>query len=792
MKLSTKILLLIAPVILISAAASSYIIYSTQKNSFIKRENNVLQLNMEKLAGHFRQSRSFLHSYAYTLTQSDMVKRYFLTEQNLSRDLELVNNLREAIYFLQDGDESYTGLAILDSDRKLSYYADNSDDSLAQIDENILEFVDQHYQDTLETSSTNYIQNSQGEGMLVHYEMLDNEMAPPTISSQFNDVFFVVASVSLDKFTALRKQIEFDYQTSLFFTPIAVSLENGVTHSIKLAPELYATVDPAQFLLENKLDSIWNKLSLSFALSAFITVVLLLILLSRNVITPITRLDRQLQQVEKKQRKNIERLGTRDELGRLSQRFYDMYQELDNTYQQTKLLAENDQLTHIANRHQFQTFVQQSLPKPGSNTETWVLYFDLDNFKFVNDTYGHQIGDSILVCFAKRISAICTHYKTEFDAHCMPARLSGDEFVVYINAPTDKGNIAHRFSDDLLIPLQKGFVTQSGSFPITVSIGIATYPNDGYSIEKLLSNADTAMYQAKRAGKNQFADYSRDLDKAIQRQANIERALRDKNFDDEFKLVYMPYMDSTGSHIIGVEALLRWHSKQLGLVPPDEFIPIAEQTGLFEIVDCWVIQNAFASFHRLQAQFTHSIQLSINLSSAGIETTHLAEFIDEQAKMNTIPPSLIDFEITETFYSNSQGFPLLNELSRMGYRLAIDDFGSGYTSITQLVQYPTQKIKLDKAFLDTLIKTDNQNIVKPIIGLCHAQGKKVTAEGIETKDMHQWLQEAQCDMLQGYYFGKPMPLEELHEWYRQHQLSLIHNSKNPTHEIRRYCITEPS
>lgn len=299
MKLSTKILLLIAPVILISAAASSYIIYSTQKNSFIKRENNVLQLNMEKLAGHFRQSRSFLHSYAYTLTQSDMVKRYFLTEQNLSRDLKLVNNLREAIYFLQDGDESYTGLAILDSNRKLSYYADNSDDSLAQIDENILEFVDQHYQDTLETSSTNYIQNSQGEGMLVHYEMLDNEMASPTTSHQFNDVFFVVASVSLDKFTALRKQIEFDYQTSLFFTPVAVSLENGVTHSIKLAPELYATVDPAQFLLENKLDSIWNKLSLSFALSAFITVVLLLILLSRNVITPITRLDRQLQQVEK-------------------------------------------------------------------------------------------------------------------------------------------------------------------------------------------------------------------------------------------------------------------------------------------------------------------------------------------------------------------------------------------------------------------------------------------------------------------------------------------------------------
>ncbi|WP_390904532.1 putative bifunctional diguanylate cyclase/phosphodiesterase [Vibrio pomeroyi] len=770
MKLSTKILLLIAPVILISTATSSYIIYSTQKSSFIKREDNALQLSMEKLAGYFRQSRSFLNSYSYTLTKSDMVKNYFMVDDNPNRELELIDNLHETIQLLQDGDDSFTGLALLDGDRTLSYYAENSSDPFAKMDPKVLEFIDHQYHATLATSSTNYIQNSEGEGMLVHYEVLDKKTVSTPISYQLNNVFFVVVSVSLDKFNSLRKQIEFDYQTSLFFTPTPVTLGHELTQTVKLAPELYATLDPAQFLLDNKLKSIWNELSLSFALSAFVSVTLLLILLSRCVISPITRLDRQLQQVEKKQRKNIERLGTNDELGRLSQRFYDMYQELDNTYQQTKVLAENDQLTKIANRRQFQSFVEQSLPKPNSNTYTWVLYLDLDNFKFVNDKYGHQIGDSILVSFAQRITDICALYQDKYCAHCMPARLSGDEFVVYINAPAHSGNVAHDFSEKLLEPLQKGFITESGSFPITVSIGIATYPNDGYSIEKLLSNADTAMYQAKRAGKNQFADYSLDLDKTIQRQASIEQALREKNFDEEFKLVYMPYMDSSGSEVIGVEVLLRWKSSHLGLVPPNEFIPIAEQTGLFELVDRWVIKNAFASFHQLQAQFDHSIQLSINLSSAGIETTHLAEFIDQHAGIQNIPPSLIDFEITETFYSNSQGFPRLNELSRMGYRLAIDDFGSGYTSITQLVEYPTQKIKLDKGFLETLIETDNQNIVKPVIELCHAQGKTVTAEGIETKEMHKWLQDAQCDMLQGYYFGQPMPLQELNEWYRAHQL----------------------
>ena len=769
MKLSTKILLLIAPVILISTAASSYIIYSTQKNSFIKREDNALQLSMEKLAGHFRQSRSFLNSYSYALTKSDMIKRFFLAEENPSQELALIDDLHETVKLLQDGDDSFTGLALLDSDRTVSYYAENSRDPFAEMDPKVLEFVEHQYQEKQTTSSTDYIQNSQGEGVLVHYEVLDKKSVSAPISEQLNDVFFLVVSVSLDKFNSLRKQIEFDYQTSLFFTNEPISLGHGLTQSVKLGPEFYATLDPAHFLLDNKLKSIWNELSVSFALSAFVSMGLLLMLLSRCVINPITSLDKQLQQVEKKQRKNIERLGTNDELGRLSQRFYDMYQELDNTYQQTKVLAENDQLTQIPNRLQFQSFVQQSLPEPNSKTNTWVLYLDLDNFKFVNDKYGHQIGDSILISFAERITKLCSEYQKRDNAHCMPARLSGDEFVIYINAPANADNIAHQFSEKLLAPLQKGFITDSGSFPITVSIGIATYPNDGYTIEKLLSNADTAMYQAKHAGKNQFADYSLDLDKTIQRQANIERALRDQNFDEEFKLVYMPYMDAAGNHVIGVEVLLRWESEQLGTVAPNEFIPIAEQTGLFELVDRWVIENAFASFHQLQAQFDHSIQLSINLSSAGIETTHLADFIEQHAKINGIPPSLIDFEITETFYSNSHGFPLLNELARMGYRLAIDDFGSGYTSITQLVEYPTQKIKLDKGFLEALIETDNQNIVKPVIGLCHAQGKTVTAEGIETKEMHQWLQDAHCDMLQGFYFGKPMPLNELSDWYQEHQ-----------------------
>lgn len=471
------------------------------------------------------------------------------------------------------------------------------------MDPKILKYINDKYLETSATSDISYTQNSQGEGILVRYELLDKRTISTPLSYQLDDVFFVVVSVSLDRFNALRKQIEFEYQTSLFFSSAPVAPETELTQSVKLAPSLYVTVDPAKFLLDNKLRSIWNEISFSFGLSALVTVILLLMLLSRSVINPIARLDRQLRQVEKRQRANIERQSSNDEIGRLSERFYDMYQELDDTYQQTKILAENDPLTKIANRHQFQSFVQRALPESNPTSNTWILYLDLDNFKFVNDKYGHQVGDSILIAFSERITALCSEYQTNHFAHCMPARLSGDEFVVFINAPAVSGDIDRAFSEQLLEPLQQGFVTRAGNFPITVSIGVATYPDDGVEIEKLLSSADTAMYQAKRAGKNQSAYYSRDLDKVIQRQANIERALRDQNYDEEFSLVYMPYMNAHGDTVVGFEVLLRWHSKQLGFVAPDEFIPIAEQTGLFEQVDKWVIEHAFSDFDQLQSQF---------------------------------------------------------------------------------------------------------------------------------------------------------------------------------------------
>ncbi|QMV13469.1 putative bifunctional diguanylate cyclase/phosphodiesterase [Vibrio spartinae] len=763
MKLSHRILLLIAPVVLLSAAASNYIIYVTQKDALIKRTDSYLQLNMEKLAGYYRQTNTLVSSYAYTLAKSDIIRHYIHHEQNPFRQLELIDNLNDTIYALQPKQQQFIALSILDSQHKVLYYADTSHDPFAQMDPKLLKNTEQVYQQTKKPTYVGYTEDSSGEGVLIRYNVLDTKTLQTPLSYNQNEIFFVLVYATLDRFNHLKKVLEYDNQTAIFFTQQPSENQSAqkedLIQTVELQSDRFATLAPAPLILVQQLNTIQKELILAFNISAFFTVVLLLLLLYRHVINPITRLDHQLQEVENNQRKNIEVLSSNDEIGRLSSRFYVMYTELEKTYQQTKLLAENDHLTNLANRHQFQRHAKAILAQ--THTHVWALYIDLDNFKYVNDKYGHQIGDSLLINFANHIETMCQDFNQTYHAHCLAARLSGDEFAILLQSPTQQPEIADRFAQKLLEPIQNRIHSPIGHFPITASIGIATFPEDGQHIEKLLSNADTAMYQAKNAGKNQIAHYSKALDKIVQRRANIERALRNSAFDHEFSLVYQPYFTGSGRRIAGFEILLRWESVSLGEVSPDEFIPIAEQTGLFGDIDRWVIHKAFAEFATLQDIQDEPKKIAINLSSAELNSLQLAEYIEALAHTYQIPVHLVEFEITETFAAESQGFPLLHQLSKLGFGLTIDDFGSGYTSISQLVQYPVQKIKLDRHFLDTLIATQKHLVVKPLIDLCHSQDMEVTAEGIETESMYQWLQTYQCDYLQGYYFGKPLSIAEL-------------------------------
>ncbi len=779
MKLNNRILLLIAPVIMLSAAASSYIIYDSQKEALIKRVDSYLQLDMEKLASHFRQTQALVSSYAFTLAKSETIRDYFGHRNNPYRELELAQSIDETFHVLKSNERDSVALSILDGDKNILYFADNKEDPFAEMDPTVFKYIKYRFNQTLKTSDVSYTENSNGEGILVRYDVLDIQTLKTPLSYKRDDIFFVVVYVVLDEFNALRQQIEYDNRSQIFFSKRPQDYHNDLTQSVELQSGMFATLAPAPMLIRNQLNNIKQNLLAAFGSSTIMTVALLLFLLYRHVINPISRLDRQLQEVEGKQRCNIEKLNSNDEIGRLSERFYDMYNELNNTYQQTKTLAEYDHLTKLANRYQFQIEANRTLREAPINSHLEVLYIDLDNFKFVNDKYGHQIGDSLLVNFATHAQSLCNEFNKNQHVFSIPARLAGDEFAILLCSPNRLSNCGDNFSQRLLQPIQQHDDSPLGQLPITASIGIATYPEDGYDIETLLLNADTAMYQAKNAGKNQVAHYSKQLDQLVQRRNAIERELRLENYDQEFSLVYQPYFDCHNLNIAGFEVLLRWHSQALGEVSPTEFIPIAEQTGLFGNIDRWVIKRAFSEFSSLWESFDQPVHISINLSSAELDSNSLADFIKQQSKKYQVLPCWVEFEITETFAADRNTVPLLDELVKQGYGLTIDDFGSGYTSIVQLIQYPIKKIKFDQEFIQVLVSKGKRRLLEPLIQLCHSQAIKVTAEGVSNQEMRQWLAEYHCNYIQGHFFGEPMSVEQIQEW-KKSELS---------YEKSHHCLT---
>ena len=768
MKLNTRVLLLVTPVILLSSIISSYSIYYSQKDSLIKREYSYLQLTMEKLAGHFRQSIAMLNSYSLTLTQSDVVQDYLRQRANPYSELELFDNLQKTTNALHHNGQGKVSIAILSNQNNVLFYSDNQGDPFATADPAILDYVANDYTSQKQSSNIGFTHDSQGRSALVRYDVLDKNTLSTPLSYNRNQVYFVVVYFALKQFDALKERIEYENDTSLYFSDHSI-MRSDLTQSVELMPNLYAVLSPAQYLLKGELKKIERKLMLSYGVSATITLFILLYLLYQRVTRPITNLDRQLKEVEKNQRSNIQKIASNDEIGRLSVRVHDMYNELNSSYQKTKAMAENDHLTQLANRYQFQQYVKEKLTRDPLPLSAWILYIDLDNFKYVNDKYGHHLGDSLLVDFAEHIKKLSFLYQRRYSLQCLPARLSGDEFAVFLLSNSHSRTVVEKLARDILEPIEHGADSPLSNFPITASIGIAAYPDDANDITKLLSNADTAMYQAKRAGKNQVAHYSQELDKTVRRRARLEQALRNADFDAEFSLCYQPYFDQMGEHIYGVESLIRWHSPALGAVAPGEFIPIAEQTGMFGLIDRWVIKKAFEDFKRLSSALGGHVDLSINLSSAELDSAQLAKYIIDMAKRHQVPASNVDFEITETFASDSQSYSLLHELSTMGFKLAIDDFGSGYTSITQLVEYPVQKIKFDRGFLTTLIKTNKRHVLKPLVALCHSQSMIVTAEGVENRDIQYWLSQSGCDYLQGNLLSVPLSIEEIESRYNHAQ-----------------------
>lgn len=423
-------------------------------------------------------------------------------------------------------------------------------------------------------------------------------------------------------------------------------------------------------------------------------------------------------------------------------------------------LANEDALTGLLNRRAFGVELEHAIDRAERHGYPLaLLYLDLDRFKLVNDTLGHEVGDRLL----HQVSQVIRDCVRSED---LVARLGGDEFTVLaenIGSPEDAAVIAHALSRALNSPL----VLDGQEFVIPASIGIALYPRDGIGSGELARAADTAMYRAKARGRNTYEFYTSDMTNQAILRFETEAALRQALVNQELELHYQPQWDLDGASVIGVEALIRWRHPERGLLSPGAFIPVAEESNLINDIGTWVIQEACRQYHEWMCQGLPPVKLAINLSGRQLIYGDVPAVFRETLACyrGAVPASAFEFEVTETILqSGSQAVAELTELQQMGAEVAIDDFGKGYSSLGHLSRLPVGTLKIDQGFVKGLPNHDtNAAIVRAVISMAHSMGLKVIAEGVEEPGQLLFLKNLGCDFGQGYLFCKPVVAEDIHE-----------------------------
>ncbi|WP_022942374.1 bifunctional diguanylate cyclase/phosphodiesterase [Psychromonas hadalis] len=421
--------------------------------------------------------------------------------------------------------------------------------------------------------------------------------------------------------------------------------------------------------------------------------------------------------------------------------------------------AEHDALTGLPNRTIIKRHFRQLQEK--KKQPFALLYIDLDNFKNINDTFGHSYGDKILIEASKRISKSLTLHNG------LVARYSGDEFVIFLEV--GDRDIVKNYAERLLKSIALPYLINQNAFRISSSIGIARFPDDASHIETLLSYADSSMAMAKKK-RNQYLFFSKQVHHQLMRNIEIEQALHHAIENDEISLVYQPQMDRDNK-LFGVEALVRWHSKKLGFISPKQFIPIAEENGLMPKLGLYIMHKAMQEINNLQQQNNFSFKLSINVSVRQFIQIDFIEKLTEACKKFTSGQIEITIEITESLFIESVEtlLPLFHKIKANYISLSLDDFGTGYSSLSMLRKIPIDELKIDKSFVDNISHNkQDRAMVNSIIGMGKSLGITVLAEGVETQEQLDILQLAGCDIYQGYHFSKPLSLDALTEFAQQH------------------------
>jgi diguanylate cyclase (GGDEF)-like protein len=434
-----------------------------------------------------------------------------------------------------------------------------------------------------------------------------------------------------------------------------------------------------------------------------------------------------------------------------------MVEEREMAVARAHFLANHDGLTGLPNRSLFHELLVQALHTARrQRARLAVMYVDLDRFKVVNDSLGHGAGDALLCEMSRRLRATLR-------ASDVVARLGGDEFAVLLPEVRHRAEAA-MVARKLLEVIQEPVLLDGHECRVSASVGIALFPDAGQDEQELMSNADAAMYLAKQGGKNNAQFFARSSRQVTTHQLHLESQLRGALARGEFSLVYQTKQELESGVVTGVEALLRWHNPQLGSVTPGEFIPVAEETGLIEEIGRWVLRTACAQNVVWQKSGLRRVSMAVNISSSQFLGRSLVRDIDEALRATGMDPRLLELEITEGMVVQNpvRAREILSAIKSRGIRLAIDDFGTGYSSLGQLRNFPIDTLKVDRSFVsDLATDPEDRAITEAIIAMGRTLSLTVVAEGVETPEQVAFLRANACDEVQGFYFGRPMPPEQV-------------------------------
>ncbi|WP_043625954.1 bifunctional diguanylate cyclase/phosphodiesterase [Ensifer sp. ZNC0028] len=765
MNLGKRALILIFPVVLAGYLLAAISVHVTQSRSIRALEHAKLSQRLEHAAAVFQNEIGRSKGFLNALLNGNSLRQYVSETDASYRANALGVRLQESVKSLLDDPTGYVSLALLSSELKSEYYFENSWDPFAEIDEAQLNLARRLIRED-KLADWTYLYEAGQRPRIVYSFFLDPIAFTRPLPSKKSNALLVQVAIQPDRFLDMQQALKKEYGSDIVLQPWPLAVTDDLSASVHLGPSLYATLTVSSEHFDALMAQQKFLLALGAVAMSLFSIWLIIMLIRRFITDPIATLDANVMAVMVGARDEIRDMEEKGEIGRLTENIRELHRQSVQSLKLVQRSSWTDTLTGISNRGHFNALAAGVVREAiAAGEKCSLLFIDIDNFKFVNDKHGHEIGDELLKTLATRIAErVDAITERRGQKPAILARLSGDEFAVLVRSRPGDGTV-REISGAILSLFEDGFEVSDKRYPVTASIGAAICPDDATYLTELIANADAAMYQAKTSGKNRSARYSRALHDKRTRLRQIQDELRSLDPDEQFHLVYMPMVDTEG-RVTGCEALLRWYSPVLGNVTPDEFVPIAESSGLFTKIDWWVINKAMSDCGQLKALFGPETVLAINISSAELHSKAIADHFADCLQRHGLEARSIEIELTETFAVkfSDQLRRNIDALRQNGFRLSIDDFGAGYTSVQQIIEYTADTIKLDRALVSNLTASHSLPVLKALIALCHAKDVAVVGEGIDTPEKLSMLTAAGCDLFQGYLISKPLPIEDLAIW----------------------------